>query len=85
MIRKLPERAQNPWPSWASGASALTGIDHESWLAMGAGERQEVIDDIEAKIQLYQDIHDNQDLWITLDDGTVKGDAVYPVPLTDLP
>jgi len=65
--------------------SALTGIDQESWLAMGAGERQEVIDDIEAKIQLYQDIHDNQDLWVTLDDGRIKGDAVYPVSLTDLP
>ncbi|HEC15408.1 MAG TPA: VWA domain-containing protein [Sedimenticola sp.] len=65
--------------------SALTGIDKESWLAMGAGERQEVIDDIEAKIQLYQDIHDNQDLWITLDDGRIKGDAVYPISLTDLP
>ena len=65
--------------------SALTGIDKESWLAMGAGERQEIIDDIEAKIQLYQDIHDNQDLWITLDDGRIKGDAVYPVSLTDLP
>ena len=65
--------------------SALTGIDQESWLAMGAGERQEVIDDIEAKIQLYQDIHDNQDLWITLDDGHTKGDAVYPIALSDLP
>ena len=65
--------------------SALTGIDEESWLAMGAGERQEVIDDIEAKIQLYQDIHDNQDLWITLDDAHVKGDVVYPISLTDLP
>jgi len=65
--------------------SALTGIDQETWLAMGAGERQEVIDDIEAKIQLYQDIHDNQDLWITLDDGHTKGDAVYPILLSDLP
>jgi hypothetical protein len=65
--------------------SALTGIDQESWLAMGAGERQEVIDDIEAKIQLYQDIHDDQDLWVQLDDGQVKGDLVYPVSLTDLP
>ena len=65
--------------------SALTGIDQESWLAMGAGERQEVIDDIEAKIQLYQDIHDDQDLWIQLDDGQVKGDLVYPLSLTDLP
>ncbi len=65
--------------------SALTGIDQESWLAMGAGERQEIIDDIEAKIQLYQDIHDNQDLWITLDDDHGKGDAVYPLLLSDLP
>jgi len=65
--------------------SALTGINQESWLAMGAGERQEVIDDIEAKIQLYQDIHDDQDLWIQLDDGQVKGDLVYPVSLMDLP
>ena len=65
--------------------SALTGIDEDAWLAMGAGERQEIIDDIEAKIQLYQDLHDNPDLWITLGDGRSKGDAVYPVALTDLP
>jgi serine/threonine-protein kinase PpkA len=65
--------------------SALTEIDQDTWLAMGAGERQEVIDDIEAKIQLYQDIHDDQDLWITLDEGNAKGDAVYPLPLADLP
>jgi serine/threonine-protein kinase PpkA len=65
--------------------SALTGIDQAAWLAMGAGERQEVIDDIEAKIRLYQDMHDDQDLWIRLDDGQVKGDLVYPVPLSDLP
>jgi serine/threonine-protein kinase PpkA len=65
--------------------SALTGIDQESWLAMGAGERQEVIDDIEAKVQLYQDIHDDPDLWITLDDGHSKGDAVHPLLLSDLP
>lgn len=65
--------------------SALTGVDQESWLAMGAGERQEIIDDIEAKIQLYQDIHDDQDLWVSLDDGHSKGDAVYPLLLSDLP
>lgn len=65
--------------------SALTGINQESWLAMGAGERQEIIDDIEAKIELYQDIHDDQDLWITLEDGHSQGDAVYPLLLSDLP
>lgn len=65
--------------------SALTGIDQESWLAMGAGERQEIIDDIEAKIQLYQDIHDDPDLWVTLDDDHSKGDAFYPLLLSDLP
>jgi serine/threonine-protein kinase PpkA len=65
--------------------SALSGVDQEAWLAMGAGERQEIIDDIEAKIQLYQDIHDDPDLWVSLDDGHSKGDAVYPLPLTDLP
>ena len=65
--------------------SALTGINQESWLAMGAGERQEIIDDIEAKIQLYQDIHDDPDLWVTLDDGHSKGDAFYPLLLSDLP
>ena len=65
--------------------SALTGIDQESWLAMGAGERQEIIDDIEAKIQLYQDIHDDPDLWVTLDDDHSKGDSFYPLLLIDLP
>ncbi len=65
--------------------SVLTSIDQQSWLAMGAGERQELFDDIEAKIQLYQDIHDSNDLWIKLNDSNVKGDEVYPISLIDLP
>ena len=65
--------------------SLLTSIDRDTWLALGAGERQELLDEIEAKIQLFQDIHDNQDLWVELDDGNVKGDLVYPISLLDLP
>ncbi len=65
--------------------SLLTSIDRDTWLALGAGERQELLDEIEAKIQLFQDIHDDQDLWVELDDGTVKGDLVYPISLLDLP
>ena len=65
--------------------SLLTSIDRDTWLALGAGERQELLDEVEAKIQLFQDIHDNQDLWVELDDGTVKGDLVYPISLLDLP
>ncbi|MDH3377660.1 MAG: serine/threonine protein kinase [Gammaproteobacteria bacterium] len=65
--------------------SLLTSIDGDTWLALGAGERQELLDEIEAKIQLFQDIHDDQDLWVELDDGNVKGDLVYPISLLDLP
>jgi hypothetical protein len=65
--------------------SLLTSIDRDTWLALGAGERQEMLDEIEAKIQLFQDIHDDQDLWVELDDGNVKGDLVYPISLLDLP
>ncbi|MDH3451022.1 MAG: VWA domain-containing protein [Gammaproteobacteria bacterium] len=65
--------------------SLLTSIDRDTWLALGAGERQEMLDEIEAKIQLFQDMHDNQDLWVQLDDGNVKGDLVYPISLLDLP
>ena len=56
--------------------------DWESWPA----RRQiDFLRRLEEKIAYYQALHDNTDLWISLDGGPVDGDSVYPVPLDMLP
>lgn len=65
--------------------SKIMGIDQDLWLSWSVGEQQAFIDEIEAKIRLYQAYHNNVDRWIELDGGRVPGDAVYPIPLDALP
>lgn len=60
----------------------LTISDWEEWPAK---EQLRFIHRLEAKINYYQAIHDNTDLWIALDDGPITGDAVFPVVLDLLP
>jgi serine/threonine-protein kinase PpkA len=40
---------------------------------------------LESKINYYQAIHDNTDLWISLDGGPIDGDSVFPMALEMLP
>lgn len=65
--------------------SKIMGIDQDLWLSWSVGEQQAFIDEIEAKIRLYEAYHNNVDRWIALDGGRVPGDAVYPIPLDALP
>ncbi|MGB1111446.1 MAG: VWA domain-containing protein, partial [Gammaproteobacteria bacterium] len=60
----------------------LTISDWEEWPAK---EQLRFIHRLEAKINYYQALHDNTDLWIALDDGPITGDAVFPVILDLLP
>ena len=60
----------------------LSLADWESWPA----RRQiDFLRRLEEKIAYYQALHDNTDLWISLDGGPVDGDSVYPIPLDMLP
>lgn len=65
--------------------SRLMELSQESWLTKGRIWQQELLDDLEAKVRLYEEFHDNPDLWVALDGGRVPGDALYPVLLDDLP
>lgn len=65
--------------------SKVMSFDEDLWLSWSVGEQQAFIDEIEAKIALYQSFHDDTDRWVALDGGRVPGDAVYPVPLEALP
>lgn len=65
--------------------SKAMNIDQELWESWSIGEQQAFIDEVEAKIRLYQRYHDDVDRWIAFDGGKVPGDAVYPVPLDALP
>lgn len=65
--------------------SQIMEITPDQWLAMGPGAQREVLDAIEARMRLYQELEGRRDLWVSFDGGRVPGDAVYPLPLDALP
>ena len=65
--------------------SRVLSLSEEAWNRWTIGEQVAFMDDLEAKIRLYQSFHDDTDAWVTLDKGAAPGDAVYPVPLSALP
>jgi hypothetical protein len=65
--------------------SKVMNIDRDTWENWSLGEQEAFVDEIDAKIRLYQRFHDDTGKWIALDGGKVPGDAVYPVPLDSLP
>jgi serine/threonine-protein kinase PpkA len=65
--------------------SRVLALSEEMWNRWTIGEQVAFVDDLEAKIRLYQSFHDDVDTWVNLDDGASPGDAVYPVPLSALP
>jgi hypothetical protein len=65
--------------------SRLMALDQDQWTRMGVGQQQALIDELKAKIVLYQRFHDDVDRWVRLDESTRPGDAVYPIPLDSLP
>jgi serine/threonine-protein kinase PpkA len=65
--------------------SRVLALSEELWNRWTIGEQVAFVDDLQAKIRLYQSFHDDVDAWVSLDDGASPGDAVYPVPLSALP
>ncbi len=65
--------------------SRVLALDEATWNRWSIGEQVAFIDDLTARIRLYQRFHDDVDNWIALDGGASPGDAVYPVPLSALP
>ncbi len=57
----------------------------ESWEEWSAKVQIEFMNRLESKINYYQALHDNTDLWVTPGGGSVSGNSVFPVALDLLP
>ncbi|MEE8365453.1 MAG: vWA domain-containing protein [Gammaproteobacteria bacterium] len=57
----------------------------ESWEESSAKVQIEFMHRLESKINYYQVLHDNTDLWVTPGGGPVNGNSVFPVALDLLP
>ena len=65
--------------------SEVMNLDLSIWQQWPAQRQFEFISQLDAKVAYYRSLHDNIDLWVPLDDGTVDGDSVYPLLLEALP
>ncbi len=65
--------------------SRIMGITEDEWVTMGAGARREIINSLEAKLRLYESYAAQPELWVNLDQARAPGEAMYPVPLAQLP
>ena len=65
--------------------SEVMDIQEADWLAMGAIAQRSVLNNVEAKLRLYQEFQSNTDLWVDLSGSRAAGEALYPVPIEALP
>jgi hypothetical protein len=65
--------------------SEIMDIQEADWIAMGAIAQRTVLNDIEAKLRLYQEFQSNADLWVDLSGSRSAGEALFPVPIEALP
>jgi len=65
--------------------SEVMHIDLSDWQQWSAQQQFEFINRLDGKVAYYRALHDNVDLWVSLDGGPVDGDSVYPMPLEALP
>ncbi len=63
----------------------VMNLSLETWEEWPAKKQLAFINRLDSKIAYYQAIHDNTDLWISLDGGPIDGDSVFPIPLRMLP
>ncbi len=63
----------------------VMSLSLEDWQNWPAGRQIDFLRSLEEKITYYRALHDNTDLWISLDNGPVSGDSVYPLSLDMLP
>ncbi len=65
--------------------SEVMNIDLGTWQQWTAQQQFEFINQLDSKVAYYRALHDNLDLWVSLDGGAVDGDSVYPLLLEALP
>jgi hypothetical protein len=63
----------------------VMGLSLDDWQSWSTLRQVDFLNRLEEKVSYYRALHDHTDLWVSLDDGPVGGDSVYPVPLEMLP
>ena len=65
--------------------SRLMDMSNELWASWSLDEQDEFLNDLEAKIETYQNIHDRPDGWIALNKGDDPDEFVFPISMELLP
>ncbi|MBV9758035.1 MAG: VWA domain-containing protein [Alphaproteobacteria bacterium] len=65
--------------------SQIMSISEQDWLAMGAMGQDQVLNDIQSKLRLYQEFAEHPEFWKDVTHSRSEGDKVFPVPLEALP
>jgi hypothetical protein len=65
--------------------SEVMNLDLADWQQWPAEQQFEFINKLDSKTAYYKALHDNVDLWVSLDGGPVDGDSLYPLLLEALP
>jgi serine/threonine-protein kinase PpkA len=65
--------------------SEVMNLDLSSWQQWSAEQQFEFINQLDGKVAYYRALHDNLDLWVSLDGGAIDGDSVHPLLLEALP
>jgi hypothetical protein len=65
--------------------SEVMDLNLADWQTWTAVQQFEFINSLDSKVAYYRAVHDNLDLWVSLDGGPVDGDSVYPLLLEALP
>lgn len=63
----------------------VMNLSLQTWENWSAKDQFRFLSRLESKINYYQAIHDNTDLWVSLDGGAITGDSVFPIALKMLP
>ncbi len=89
MLSKAPDLAKSGLiPDFLSGLpyhSQLMDMSNDLWASWGPDEQNGFLNNIEAKVKAYTALHDNPEIWVSLNSGDDPSEFVAPVPLDLLP
>jgi len=63
----------------------VMNLSLDEWESWSVKRQISFLQRLEDKINYYQTLHHNVDQWVSLKDGPIDGDSVFPVPLEMLP
>lgn len=65
--------------------SQIQDLDEDSWAALGPDEQNQTIQALESKLNYYKMCNEDSARWIKLNEKEDISNAVYPIPLEELP